>query len=419
MEYRVNPLIYAANDQFKNTIRFALELTEDIDMGALQYATEQVKKRYPYFSVKLRSKEEGYVLVENEKPFIIAADGAPRALGSAESNEHLLAFAIKENRIFIDVSHFIADGNGIAPVVKTLLYYYVEKRYGADEIDTDGIRLVTDPVLEDEYLYPFPEAPIPVEDELKIAPKEYVPFQFDDAFFDDAGPYAYHLQVKQQELLKYLRSKDGSPVSFTCVMLFKALTTLYPDTDKDIVFQIPHEYRAALGRPLSHDSLARVIYARLTGKNQSMDLESLITAIRGQVILGIEPSADVAAINGMVQLGAYMQTLPLEAKKQVMLGAVSGSLNKHTFGVSYTGQVSWGGMEKYLRDVYPYAGENHFSGVIGIEIFSVGENFSICMMQPGKNPAFVNAVIKAFDDCGVKCSLASEERYVLADFMIP
>ncbi len=51
--YCVIPLIYAANEQFKNTIRFALEFYEEIDPEALQYAVKQVKKRYPYFSVKI------------------------------------------------------------------------------------------------------------------------------------------------------------------------------------------------------------------------------------------------------------------------------------------------------------------------------------------------------------------------------
>ncbi len=418
MEYKVNPLIYAANEQFKNTIRFVLELTEDVDTDALQYAAEKVKIRYPYFSVKIRQKEESYVLEENDKPFVISLDGTPKCLGSAESKEHLLAFAKDGNRIFLDVSHFIADGNGITPVVKTMLYYYIEKRFGTEGIDPKGIRLVTEPVEEDEYLYPFPEAPLPEKEEMDLNRKEYDPFQFDDAFFDDAGPYAYHLQVKQQDLMRYAKSNDGSPVSFISVILFKALMELYPDTEKDILFQIPHEYRKVLGRPLSHDSLATVFNVRLSSRNRNMDIETLNTAVRGQIILGSDPAADTKVINGMVQLGAYMQMLPLEGKKQTMLGAVAGSLNRHTFGNSYTGNVSWNGMERYLRNVYIYAGENHFSGAIGVEVFTVGEFFSLCVMQPGKNPAFVNAMIQEFDQCNIRCAIEGEERYILADFMI-
>ncbi|HAG68647.1 MAG TPA: hypothetical protein DCL38_01580 [Lachnospiraceae bacterium] len=103
--------------------------------------------RYPYFSVRLRTKEESYVLEENEKPFVISEDGTPKCLNSKESNEHLLAFAFKGNRIFIDVSHFIADGNGIAPVTQTLLYYYIEKRYPFSDSPSSQNHIIRIPVM--------------------------------------------------------------------------------------------------------------------------------------------------------------------------------------------------------------------------------------------------------------------------------
>lgn len=60
MKYQVIPLIYAANEHFKNTIRFAIEFFDDIDLEALRYAVDQIQRRYPYFSVlELRRKERG------------------------------------------------------------------------------------------------------------------------------------------------------------------------------------------------------------------------------------------------------------------------------------------------------------------------------------------------------------------------
>ena len=58
------------------------------------------------------------------------------------------------------------------------------------------------------------------------------------------------------------------------------MNVVYPDMEKDILFHVPHEYRKQLGRPLSHDCLARVFTVRLSGKNKSMDIERLNTAIR-------------------------------------------------------------------------------------------------------------------------------------------
>lgn len=49
MKFQVIPLIYSANGQFKNTIRFAVEFHENILPEALVYAVGQVQKRYPYY----------------------------------------------------------------------------------------------------------------------------------------------------------------------------------------------------------------------------------------------------------------------------------------------------------------------------------------------------------------------------------
>ncbi len=419
MKFQVIPLIYAANEQFKNTIRFAVEFHEDILPEALAYAAGQVQKRYPYYSVKVEKEDEGFILTENRKPFVITAGENPVCLNSTASNMHLLAFAWKERTVWIDISHFICDGNGLAPLVKTLVYYYVERCYGVDGIDTANIRLVTERIPEEEYAYPFPDTPMPNENSLPIPQRTHEPFLFADELFDSDGSYAYNLQVSQKTLMKYAKSNDGSPVSFICVMLYRAMMSLYPDMKSDIVFSIPHEYRKVLGRPLSHDCLARVLTAKLAAKDMDKSVETLNTAVRGQIVLGSDESADIDSINGMLQLNAYMQSLPLEGKKQAMLGLVAGSLAKNTFGVSYTGNISWGGMEKHIKDVHLYAGENNRHQTISVEVFTLGDNFSICVMQPGKNPVFVQELIRCFAICGIECMLVSEERFHLADYELP
>ena len=145
----------------------------------------------------------------------------------------------------------------------------------------------------------------------------------------------------------------------------------------------------------------------------------LNTSVRRQIVIGSDESADIDSINGMLQLNAYMQSLPLEGKKQAMLGLVAGSLAKNTFGVSYTGNISWGGMDKYIRDVHLYAGENDRHESISVELFTLRDYFSICVMQPGRNPALVQKLFQSFADCGIDCKLMSEEKFHLADYLLP
>ena len=99
MQYKVIPLIYAANERFKNRIRFAIEFCENIDIDALKYAVEQVQKRYPYYSVKIEKDGEDFVLSENNLPFVISEGETPVCLNSAASNGHLIALAWKERTV--------------------------------------------------------------------------------------------------------------------------------------------------------------------------------------------------------------------------------------------------------------------------------------------------------------------------------
>ena len=419
MKYQVIPLIYAASEQFKNTIRFGIEFFDEIESEALRYAVDQVQKRYPYFSVKIEREGEKYVLSENALPFVIHADEDPICLNSPKSNNHLLSISWKDRIVWIDISHFICDGNGLAPLAKSLAFYYVEHRYGTEGIETGDIRLVTDAIEEGEYLYPFPDSPLPDDDGMPANPKEYQPFLFDDTLFDGEGSYSYNLQVKQQDLMKYAKSNDGSPVSFVSVMMYEMLMSIYPEMEKDIVIQIPHEYRKALNRPLSHDCLARVFFIKLAAKDRNKSIEMLNTSVRGQVILGSDISADVAAINGMLQLDAYMQSLPLEGKIAAMRGIVAGTLAKNTFGISYSGNIGWGGLEKYIRDLHVYAGENERHNSLSVELFTLGDSFTISLMQPGKNPVFVQELLQTFGRYGIECRLMSEGRFQLADYQLP
>ncbi len=223
MRYKVNPLMYAANENFKNTIRFAIEFVDDIDEELLKYAVSQVKIRYPYFSVCLKKDAEELVLEDNQLPFVISKDNRAVCLGSSESNYHLLAFSYDKNVISVDVSHNICDGNGIAPLVKTLAFYYIQKRYGDEGVDKGVIRLVGDEISEEEYAYPYPKEPIQSEDVATEQEFKADPLIFGRDFFSEDGIYAYHLQIPQKEFIEKAKPNDGSPVSFISVIFYKAM----------------------------------------------------------------------------------------------------------------------------------------------------------------------------------------------------
>lgn len=418
MEYKVIPLFYSAGENFKNTTRFSIEFKDPIDKDVLRYAVDMTKKRYPYFSVRVEKKGEEYVLVDNTEPFVISENNDAVCLNSPESNYHLVAFAFKDRIISVDASHFICDGGGVLPMFQTLAYYYIEKKYGDSKLDPSAFRLVDDPINEEEYAYPFPDEMIEDKDSKKYELDAPDVFVVDDSFYEGEGPYTYNIQLRQDDLMRYAKANDGSPVSCLSLALYRTVIKLFADNKKDIVFEIPHTFRKALNRFLSHDCLANVLFVKLPVSDADKTDAQLNADLRKQISSASDLSMDIQSINGMVQLGAYLNTMPLAAKIQTMQGVVGSSMQQQSFGISYTGNFPWNGLERYIDNVYAYAGERKHNGC-GLEVFVIGDYFSVTIMMPGKNPAFVEEFMRFFKERDVECRLASEGTYSLCDYRLP
>ena len=66
-----------ANAPSNTNIRFALEITEDVNGEVLSVAVNEAIKRYPYFSVRIEIENENYVLVPNNLPIVVMKTKIP------------------------------------------------------------------------------------------------------------------------------------------------------------------------------------------------------------------------------------------------------------------------------------------------------------------------------------------------------
>ena len=121
--------IYPATSTEKSPAFFRLQVTlsDPIKLGKLQQALEKVMFRCPYFQVYLKRGFFWYYLQRhNNIPKIQLLEPIPNsALLSKEKTSHLLQVSIRENRIAIDFSHIITDGNGAVRFLITLVYEYL------------------------------------------------------------------------------------------------------------------------------------------------------------------------------------------------------------------------------------------------------------------------------------------------------
>ena len=415
MIFKPNPLLYGENEDFLSTFRLAIRMKEAVDYELLCRSVEKVMVRYPYFCVSPEREGDDLVLHYNKRRLPVFPDDRTVTLGSEDSGGHLISFGCKDNTIFIDCSHYIADGMGIDPMMKSLLCLYVSERYGTEGLNTERIRMPNSPICEEEHAYPFPDRVIEAEDINIIpeAPKEA--YGLESEAFDKEGLYAYHLHIPQKAMMAKASSSDGSPVSFLSVLLYRAFHRLDQNIDKPVVAHVQHQYRAALHIPMSHHSLVSYIPVVLAPRLNKWDVEKQNTVVRGQVILKGGYEADIAAVNRLIE--AFPNEASFADKVAAMTRYAEESIRGKTFGISYVGKMDWCGLERYVDDLHAYIGEKHTKNMLIIEVMTVGEDFSLTFMQSGRGEKYLNAFTQEIRVLDIPVSLVGEERYTLCNIV--
>ena len=413
MDFKPNPLLYGANEDFFSTFRLAIRMKDAVDYGLLSRSVEKAMVRYPYFRVFPARDGENLVLRHNDRPLPVFPDDRAVTLGSEESRGHLLSFGCKDNTIFIDCSHFLADGMGMDPLMKTLLYLYVSERYGSEGLDEERIRMPDSPVADGEQAYPFPDGVIPTDDSYILPGNPEAVYSLDSGTFDSDGLYAYHLHIPQKKMMAKASSSDGSPVSFLAVLLYRAFHRLDGNVDKPVVAHVQHQYRAVLRAPFSHHSLVNYIPVTMPPRLNQWDIEKQNTVVRGQVILKGGKEADIASVNRL--MAAFPGAASFTEKKDAMARYTENSILGKTFGISYVGKMDWCGLDRYVDDFHAYIGEKHTKNMLLLEVMTVGEDFSLTFMQSGKGEAYLDAFIAELSALRIPAHLVGEERYKLCN----
>lgn len=419
MNFKPNPLLYGANKDFIGSFKIVITMRRDVDREVLSRSVAKAMIRYPYFSICPERKGNSIILQHNSRPLPVFGDGRSAVLGSEESNGHLITFGCDGRKIILNASHYIADGMGIMPLLKTVIYLYVSEIYGTEGLRTEDINMLDDAVMPQEYEYPFSDVPQGESFfgiQRKLPEDVYSPCC--DKLCGDVL-YTYHLRVPQKAMMKVAHPSDGSPVSFLSVMMFRALCALDDGLEKPVVAHVQHQYRAALKTPMSRHSLVSYVPVVFPAKVKEWDVERQNTAVRGQIIIGSEPEADIIAVNRLLSAFRDDESVELEEKKQAMRDYIDRSICHKTFGISYVGKMDWSGLESHMDDIYVYLGEKNTRDMFLMEVMTMGEDFSINFMQNGCTNRFVEAFADQLESFGIPVSIVGEEEYTMCDTQIP
>ena len=419
MNFKPNPLLYGATENFYSSFKLAITMRDFVDHAVLSRAVEIAMTRYPYFSVTPEKDGNNIILAFNSRPVPVFDYNRCAVLGSEECNGHLLFFACEENRIFLNASHYIADGMGIDPLLKTVLYLYVADMYGTDGLQVERIRMPDEAVSDEEYAYPFPEIPFEIDNEWiprKIPDRVY---GLDSDVFDGEGMYAYHLHVPQRAMMAKANPSDGSPVSFLTVMMYRACCAIDETLDAPMVAHVQHQYRQVLRTPINRHSLVSYIPVSLPPQVKNWTVEQQNTVLRGQIIIGSEIPEELRAVNRILNVIPQDVEMSLSDKKVAMEQYVNRSIEGKTLGISYVGKMDWCGLDQYIKDIHAYIGEKYTKNMMLIEVMTIGEDFTINLMQSGRGRAYVDAFVEQLSLMDIPVTLVGEERYTLCDTVIP
>lgn len=121
-----------AGSPAQTVFRYSATMSEAVDPRVLQWALERTVRDFPGFNVCLRSGMFWHYLEQSCETPLVEEERLAICQGlHVHAKSVLFRVTYLRSRINLEVSHIISDGRGSLDFFRSLLYAYVEARYGA------------------------------------------------------------------------------------------------------------------------------------------------------------------------------------------------------------------------------------------------------------------------------------------------
>ena len=408
------------NAPSNTNIRFALEITEDVNGDILRAAVNEAIKRYPYFSIRVEIEDGAYILVPNALPIVVMETRYPAApLGSEEVNYHLNYIDYADDMIYFNVSHSITDAAGYIPFIKSVLYQYLIRIHD-EPLSPEGILLPDSEFVPGEFDFPeigsLPESDYSYQREGKMGyfpAGDYIQAMRNPDFRNEGY---YCITIKQREFMKYIHSNDGSPAAILSVLMFKALAPLFPEEADTFSAGIAFNFRKDVNCPKTYHSISTVLHAVYKRCHLDIPVEMLGTITRGMIILQTQPENAVIHMKDVLKYYEKVDSLKtIEEKRDFCLkeGLFTKGC-KDTYNVSYVGRTDFGSMSKYVRSLNTLA-----YGNLLVEINAIGNMFYITLNQMVKTDRYIEPFLNTLREAGLSYSVSNYRIKNIAPLVLP
>ena len=256
--FSANVLYLNVTEDYTNWAGFKITFKEAIDVQLLQEVVRRSFRRYPYFSEKVVFDGNKYVLVTNDKPFVVYTDkDGPLDILGPGNNYYQIRMTVSDNILDARFFHGLTDGRGFSKFIKSVLYEYFSI-LNADAPDVPGVVLLDSKITDDELGDPFLNRDFPAQQDREQDNKAQKD-QKDAKLFRlplteqaDGNTYSFQIRMDEQQFMKYSRNVDGSPNAVIALLMARAILSEHPEASDEIVAGVAMDERTALERPESH-----------------------------------------------------------------------------------------------------------------------------------------------------------------------
>ena len=401
------PMLYMSTPEHPNTMGMLAVLKDPVDGDLLQETVEQLRVRFPYYYVKVISKENNLSTEANPLPMTVRNTWDPIALNSAESNDHMAAWKYEGKRLAFEISHTLTDGAGVLPYFKSVLFLYLSRKLGIC-FDRTGFRLPGDVIPESETGNPFAGLDIDgAEEPLYNKPTEADFYRLSDGSVSE--PQVTCIRLSEAQLMQYCKDFDGSPNVFLAVILARAIRSYDPASEKTVSVSIAVNHKAILGNYDNYRLGVNVAELDFPKDRPLDDLMKACTIARGQLILQTQPENSLWALKQRKAVYAKMDQVPLQMKLDIM--AKSAGSTRWSASISYTSSRSFGPLDPYIEEFYALA-EPGVSDLV-CEVSCLNQSFFLSIAQSGAYDAFMDVFLKELSSVGIDYEVIRKEPFHL------
>lgn len=404
-----------------NMVCSKIVLKEPVDPECLQYAAQVAMGRLRVFRLSVTGDKQFLYLTENmQTPVIHFDDGCLRTVCTPENHGHMTRIGYHGDTITIDFFHGVSDGMGIIAFQKTLLYYYVEKKYGKPN------HLPKNVILKDTLEDPreYADSLEFVKDEEIIVPDgtyEYDrAFQLPDEQIESEHMcLQYELLVSAGEFDEYMQKHGSSRSAVFTMFMNRVIAEQNKRKTEPVVAALAVNAREAYGAKETLRCCVATIPVWYDEKIRSLSWSQQLRAGRDMIMEGIRKER---ILDGAQKLQKFNKVLeeqfPTLEEKRVYAAKVNKqSGTKYTYGFSYLGEVDYGkDINRYIRDSYLILSANTIPVILEIAKWDRHYHISYCTHL--KNDPYVGRLRDLFVQEGIPCVCNRKEDFeeAYADF---